>query len=1095
MPAFDVYDAVVLKSDPTLVGTVERTNFSDGEQSSLEDLLIVNYTDTPEHVLIAFVNSGLPPPGYILVVCADDERGAFLAHENDLKLHSRSFDLGDVVKQVGQLSSMVGTVIKCDYKYDLESVFLTTRDGTLTSTLVRNETSQTSLCRSDCPVDEGQHNIIKNVPAEEITDVDNVFEGDLAILDDWVGAIEESDFDIALAIGNSVVVLRAPEDLYVPIRDPEKPIVSLPEFDNLARPAVLSAFQGWSTIPAPKTPRLGAFVTTSRDTLRSGRWLKGEYNSSRLRSVTGVAPTPHEGVVIAAIPRTISIRWLAPNPFTRKATDDIKLPSHRHAIYRNISTFRNPSELRARENLKILDGDPHPSLRLGDQVRFRDPTAAAVKYAGVQGTLHGAFRRLDLPEQLDGWDLNVLKVMTKYQTVAVQWQDGTVTDHSANDLQRFAAFESALTPGQVVLHRLGLKQYPLQDGPLPHRTEIPNFNEMAFFERPHVLFPANVGVVQAVDHQERIVTVRWFEKPEIILADAGESLDGSSWFGPISENVEALSLYEVMTFPALDRRIRDIVLLPPHNTFERLQRNLRNKPLNEETMMLSVDVDVDWDLMLHRAWTCLRHPDVTKQNVCAEEGGDGAWVGELVKLNLDGTLTVSLMSSKTRREIRIPLDMVLACLNMDEFGAMDYGEPDDLEEWWEDYVDGHEDISRSPSPISEHIEYEGGQRLDQDEDDDNWISAEEDLDDLDDSKRDQLDNEGDVVMGDQQDAGTQTAPALPIGSSASVNGDGGSNVKTSLHLAVEAPPAFEVLEISPPPDQFSGDLSPNTPSSFLKRLQKEHKTLGSSLPDGQIYVRTYESRLDLLRCLIIGPPDTPYEDAPFLVDLYLGPKFPDEPPVAHFHSWTSGLGRINPNLYEEGKICLSLLGTWPGKEKGEGWSPDATILQLLVSLQGLVMVRNPFFNEAGFENEEASGGYKLEAAQYAEKAFLMARRFVKHALEQPPVGLESALAWLYLPRDGVRSSGLITRILQRGAGLLKHNQALRAVAAAGGGSTADQDVQLTDAAGSTGDPTTAFLRPLSMGAMAMLERTLREISEIDDRLREDFGERLKDPVS
>src|SRR5271154_2877107 len=38
------------------------------------------------------------------------------------------------------------------------------------------------------------------------------------------------------------------------------------------------------------------------------------------------------------------------------------------------------------------------------------------------------------------------------------------------------------------------------------------------------------------------------------------------------------------------------------------------------------------------------------------------------------------------------------------------------------------------------------------------------------------------------------------------------------------------------------------------------------ITDG-ILVRTYESRLDLMRVLILGPKNTPYENAPFLFDF------------------------------------------------------------------------------------------------------------------------------------------------------------------------------------------------------------------------------------
>jgi len=68
---------------------------------------------------------------------------------------------------------------------------------------------------------------------------------------------------------------------------------------------------------------------------------------------------------------------------------------------------------------------------------------------------------------------------------------------------------------------------------------------------------------------------------------------------------------------------------------------------------------------------------------------------------------------------------------------------------------------------------------------------------------------------------------------------------------------------------------------------------------------------------------------------------------------TTGGGsvRFNPNLYNCGKVCLSLLGTWHGA-KGEGWDPSASsALQVLVSIQSLIFVAEPVFNEPGYERQ------------------------------------------------------------------------------------------------------------------------------------------------
>ena len=40
--------------------------------------------------------------------------------------------------------------------------------------------------------------------------------------------------------------------------------------------------------------------------------------------------------------------------------------------------------------------------------------------------------------------------------------------------------------------------------------------------------------------------------------------------------------------------------------------------------------------------------------------------------------------------------------------------------------------------------------------------------------------------------------------------------------------------------------------------------------------------------------------------------------------------RFNPNLYADGKVCLSLLGTWHGGDSSEKWNPlQSNLLQVI----------------------------------------------------------------------------------------------------------------------------------------------------------------------
>jgi hypothetical protein len=54
---------------------------------------------------------------------------------------------------------------------------------------------------------------------------------------------------------------------------------------------------------------------------------------------------------------------------------------------------------------------------------------------------------------------------------------------------------------------------------------------------------------------------------------------------------------------------------------------------------------------------------------------------------------------------------------------------------------------------------------------------------------------------------------------------------------------------------------------------------------------------------------------------------------------------MNPNLYVDGKVCLSLLGTW----SGPGWTPITKLIDVAQSIQALVLCKNPLYNEPGYD--------------------------------------------------------------------------------------------------------------------------------------------------
>ncbi|GFY99044.1 ubiquitin-conjugating enzyme 25 [Actinidia rufa] len=183
----------------------------------------------------------------------------------------------------------------------------------------------------------------------------------------------------------------------------------------------------------------------------------------------------------------------------------------------------------------------------------------------------------------------------------------------------------------------------------------------------------------------------------------------------------------------------------------------------------------------------------------------------------------------------------------------------------------------------------------------------------------------------------------------------------------------------------SGEQPPKT---WSKKIQEEWKILEKDLPD-TIYVRVYETRMDLLRALIVGPAGTPYHDGLFVFDVLFPPTYPDIPPMVYYYS--GGL-RLNPNLYNCGKVCLSLLNTWSGS-KNEMWMPKkSTMLQVLVSIQALILNAEPFFNEPGFAGMQGKPEGEMRSKAYNEDVFILSLKTMMYTLRRPPKHFENLVA-------------------------------------------------------------------------------------------------------
>lgn len=138
----------------------------------------------------------------------------------------------------------------------------------------------------------------------------------------------------------------------------------------------------------------------------------------------------------------------------------------------------------------------------------------------------------------------------------------------------------------------------------------------------------------------------------------------------------------------------------------------------------------------------------------------------------------------------------------------------------------------------------------------------------------------------------------------------------------------------------------------ILRIKRDIMSIYKEPPPGMFVVPDPQD-MTKIHALITGPFDTPYEGGFFLFLFRCPPDYPIHPPRVKLITTGHNTVRFNPNFYRNGKVCLSILGTWTGP----AWSPAQSISSVLISIQSL-MTENPYHNEPGFEQERHPGDSK-----------------------------------------------------------------------------------------------------------------------------------------
>ena len=113
-----------------------------------------------------------------------------------------------------------------------------------------------------------------------------------------------------------------------------------------------------------------------------------------------------------------------------------------------------------------------------------------------------------------------------------------------------------------------------------------------------------------------------------------------------------------------------------------------------------------------------------------------------------------------------------------------------------------------------------------------------------------------------------------------------------------------------------------------------------------IYYIPCEANIQLGTAMLIGREGTPYYGGFYFFSI----EFPDDYPFSPVRARSltqDGHTRFNPNMYLDGKVCLSILNTW---HDGPQWSGVQTLTSVLLAIMSDVLTAKPLQNEPAYRD-------------------------------------------------------------------------------------------------------------------------------------------------
>ena len=145
----------------------------------------------------------------------------------------------------------------------------------------------------------------------------------------------------------------------------------------------------------------------------------------------------------------------------------------------------------------------------------------------------------------------------------------------------------------------------------------------------------------------------------------------------------------------------------------------------------------------------------------------------------------------------------------------------------------------------------------------------------------------------------------------------------------------------------------------LRRVISDIKEIAKNpLHENGIFYKHDETNILRGYALIIPTNESPYQYGNYLFIIDFPPNYPFAPPKVTFMT-NNGSTRFHPNLYRNGKVCLSLLNTW----KGDQWTSCNTLTSVLMNILTLFN-ENPFLNEPGINENHTEIEIYNEIIEY-----------------------------------------------------------------------------------------------------------------------------------